>query len=458
MNENSQQLARFIAESAGRLGVPGVAVGIWADEQETYACEGVTSLANPLPIDRDTMFAVGSVSKTFTATALVCLVAQGLVDLAAPVRQYVPELTLADTQAADRITVLQLLNHTAGLATRLSVQTGEGDDALAAHVAAMAELELVTQPGTRASYSQAGFILLGRVIEKLTGLTFERAVASLLLEPIGLSHSAYRLDTVPTTRFAVGHNAAPDGTLAVVSHWKDGRADNAGGGLASSVADLLRWARFHLGDGRAANGERVLPADALQRMQRPTVELRGSTLGDAVGLCWFLRNVGGVATIGHGGSANGQFADLLIAPDRRFAVAVASNAGPDAGLQFNRAVVRWALERYLGVVDRDPAPLAYDGPRAAEMVGSYENEIMRLIVADAGSALTVECLIKPEIRAASGAEVPPDLPPAALGLLPGDAYIVTAGGMEGQRGFVTRADDGAVVGIDLAGRLFGRVR
>ena len=218
MNENSQQLDRFIAESAGRHGVRGVAVGIWADEQETYACEGVTSLADPLPVDRDTMFAVGSVSKTFTATALMCLVGKGQVDLAAPVRQYIPEFTLADAQAADRITVLQLLNHTAGFPTRLNAQTGERDDALAACVAAMAELELVAPPGTRASYSQAGFILLGRVIEKLTGLTFERAVVSLLLEPIGLSQSTYDLDTLLTRRFAVGHNAAPDGTLAVVSH------------------------------------------------------------------------------------------------------------------------------------------------------------------------------------------------------------------------------------------------
>ncbi len=451
------ELAQFVAELAGRLRVPGVAVGAWADGQETYACHGVTSIDNPLPITPDTIFVLGSVSKTFTATALMCLVADGRVELNTAVRRYVPEFALADAKQSERITVLHLLNHTAGLATRLGVDTGEGDSALAQYVAAMAGSELISVPGERASYSQMGFNLVGRVIEKVTGLTFEQAVGSLVLRPTGLTHSAYALNDVITKRFAVGHNAAADGTLAVVSQWKDSRANNPGGGLASSVSDLVRWARFHLGDGRAEDGTRVLPTEALQGMQLPTAELRGSTLGDAFGVCWFLRNVGGVTTIGHGGSANGQFAELLIVPERNFALAVTSNAGPDAGLQFNQTTVRWMLDHYLGMVERDPEPLPYDKAKAAEVVGGYENEIMRLVLADERSALTVECLIKPEVRETSDSELPPDLPAAALGLLPNDECIVTTGGLQGQRGFFTRDKAGVVIGIDLAGRLFTRL-
>jgi hypothetical protein len=93
-------------------------------------------------------------------------------------------------------------------------------------------------------------------------------------------------------------------------------------------------------------------------MKEPTVELRGTTLGDAIGLGWFLREVDGVRAFGHGGSGNGQFAELLIVPERDFAVVAMSNASPD-GIPCNQAVVRWALETYLGVTDRDPgaAPL-----------------------------------------------------------------------------------------------------
>jgi CubicO group peptidase (beta-lactamase class C family) len=452
-------LSEFVAATATRFGIPGVAVGVWADGREAYACHGVISVDNPLPVDPDTLFLLGSVTKTYTATALLRLVADGRVELEAPVRRYVPELRLKDERAAAQVTVLNLLNHTAGLDWGLIDDFGEGDDALASYVARMAELDLVAWPGGRASYSQAGYNLAGRIVEKVTGLTFERAVASLVFAPLGLSHSFYARDDVMTRRFAVGHNRDQDGTLSIARLWRRSRGDNPGGGIASSVADQLRWARFHLGDGRAQGAARVLPAELLHRMQQPTVALRGSTLGDAIGIGWFLREVDGVGTVGHGGSANGQFAELRTVPERGFAVVALSNAGPDDGLAFNQAVVRWALQTYLGVIDRDPQPLPFDQARAREVVGSYENEVMTFTIATDGAGLTLGGGIKPEIRAAADKELPPDLPPAAIGLLPGDTdeYIITEGGMKGLRGFFTRDQRGAVAGMDLAGRLFNRV-
>jgi hypothetical protein len=191
-------------------------------------------------------------------------------------------------------------------------------------------------------------------------------------------------------------------------------------------------------------------------MREQTVALRASTLGDGLGIAWFLREVDGVPTIGHGGSANGQFAELLIVPERDFAVVVLSNAGPD-GTPCNQAIVRWALETYLGVVERDPEPMPYDPARAREIVGDYDIDAMTITVATDGEGLTLAARIKPEIRAASDTELPPDYEPAGLGLLPGDEYIVTSGGLKGQRGFFSRDENGTVVGADLAGRLFTRV-
>jgi CubicO group peptidase (beta-lactamase class C family) len=456
---SQEELSDFVASAAERSGVPGVAAGVWADDREAYACHGVTSIENPLPVDPDTVFVVGSVTKTFTATAMMRLVAEGRVELDAPVRRYVPEFTLKDERVAAAITVLNLLNHTAGLEWRLSAETGEGDDALAKYVAKMAGSELVAPPGARASYSQVGYNLAGRVIEKVTGLTFERAVASLLFEPLGMSHTFFAAADVMTRRFAVGHNLGGGGTLSVARQWKDTRANNPGGDAGSSVADLLRWARFHLGDGSAETGAQVLPAAVLRQMRQQTVELRGSTLGDALGVGWFLRDIDGVRAVGHDGSSNGQFANLLTVPERAFAVAVLSNEGPDGGLAVNRAVVQWALERYLGVADRDQEPLPYNPARAKEIAGIYENDMMRVTFSTDGAGLTVEFTIKPEIRAATGTELPPDMPPADLGLLAGDAgeYIITSGGLKGQRGFFTRDQDGRITGADMAGRLFTRV-
>jgi CubicO group peptidase (beta-lactamase class C family) len=154
-------LSDFVEATATKFGVPGVAVGVWADGREIYACRGVTSVENPLPVDRDTLYVLGSVTKTYTATALMRLVAEGRVELGAPVRRYVPELRLKDEQAAAQVTVLNLLNHTAGLDTRMVVDTGDGNDALAGYVAKMAEPELIAPPGARASYSP-GWVQPGR--------------------------------------------------------------------------------------------------------------------------------------------------------------------------------------------------------------------------------------------------------------------------------------------------------
>jgi len=462
MNNNqnevsAQTLFDFVNSSAQKYAIPGVAVGVWADGQEIYACHGVTSLDNPLPVNQDTLFVLGSVTKTYTATALMCLVAKGLVELNAPVRRYVPELMLVDEQAASQITVLNLLNHTSGLDWRVDVDSGEGDDALAREVAKLAGVKLVAPPGARASYSQAGFDLLGRIIEKVTGKTYEQAVASLILEPLELSHSLFSRDDVMTRRFAVGHNPDQNGKLTVARPWKHWRSNNPGGGLASSVADQLRWARFHLGDGHSKIGAQVLPAEVLRQMQAQTVVLQGSSLGDAFGLCWFLREVDGARAIGHGGSANGQFAELLIVPERNFAVVSLSNSTPN-GIPFNQEVVRWALKNYLGLVDSDPEPIPFDAVRAQEIVGNYQNDFMILTIETAGTGLRIDTKIKPEIRAGAKTELPPDAEPADMALLPGDKddYIITDGTYKGLRGFFTRDENGTIVGVDLAGRLFKR--
>src|SRR5438132_1408198 len=133
-------LSDFVETTSKKFKIPGVAVGVWADGKEGYACHGVTSVDNPLPIDQDTLFLVASVTKTFTATTLMRLVAEAKVELNALVRRYVPELQLKDQQAADKVTVLNLLNHTSGLDWRVNTDTGEGNDALERSVAKMAEM------------------------------------------------------------------------------------------------------------------------------------------------------------------------------------------------------------------------------------------------------------------------------------------------------------------------------
>ncbi len=427
----------FIAETATCFDIPGAAVGVFHNGQEHFFCHGVTSVENPLPVNEDTLFLLGSVTKTYTATAVMRLVADGRVELDAPVRRYVPELKLADDR---EFTVRQLLNHTSGLDWGVLADTGEGDDALARHVEELRTLKLIGAVGERPSYSQSGYNLAGRIIENVTGQTYERAIAELLLEPLGLGNTHFDRDAVMTRRFAVGHEKG-----VVVRPWRHWRGNNPGGGIAASVRDLLAWARFHLN------------SDDLHEMRRPTAVMRGSNLGDAIGVSWFLREIDGVQAIGHGGSSNGQFAELLIVPERNFAVVSIANQGPD-GIPFNQAVVREALHHHIGVVDRDPEPLPYDETKAREVAGNYENDAMVMTIEDTGHGLVLEVLIRPEIRESAEMELPADHAPFPMGLLPKHEYVLTEGAFAGQRGFFTRDENGRIIGVDLAGRMFGRVR
>ena len=111
------------------------------------------------------------------------------------------------------------------------------------------------------------------------------------------------------------------------------------------------------------------------------------------------------------------------------------------------------------MTERAPQPLPYDQARAQEVAGHYENDAMDLTLATDGTVLTLAVDIKPEIRAAADEELPPGYPREEIGLLPGDGdeYIITSGGMKGMRGFFTRDDSGAVVGIDAGGRMYRRV-
>ena len=173
----------FVEAAAAKSGIPGVAVGVWADGRAVHTCHGVTSIDNPLPVDQDTLFVLGSVTNTYGDHAdAPCRRGPGRAGRAGPaVRSRAQARGRADRA---QVTVLNLLNHISGLGWDLLLDTGEGDDALASFVAKLAELELIAPPDARASYSQAGYSLLGRVIEKVTGMPYEKAIASLLFEPL----------------------------------------------------------------------------------------------------------------------------------------------------------------------------------------------------------------------------------------------------------------------------------
>jgi CubicO group peptidase (beta-lactamase class C family) len=135
-----------------RVRLPGLAVGIIHDQTQYALGSGVTSIENPLPVDTDTLFQIGSITKTFTATAVMRLVEAGQLDLDQPVRTYLPALQLSDADASAGVTLRHLLTHTGGFEGDDFSDPGQGDDALARYVEGMAELPQVTRVGELFSY------------------------------------------------------------------------------------------------------------------------------------------------------------------------------------------------------------------------------------------------------------------------------------------------------------------
>jgi CubicO group peptidase (beta-lactamase class C family) len=414
------------------LGVPGVAVGVLADGDERHEAFGVTSLEHPLEVTPDTRFQIGSISKTFTGTVVMHLVADGVLDLDTPVRTYLPELELADPAAAERVTLRHLLAHTGGWEGDYFDDTGWGDDALALYVERMATLPQLTPVGELWAYNNAGFALAGRVVEVVTGERFEDVVQRLVLDPLQLSSSTYWPWEAMTERFAVGH-AGADPDAVVARPWPVGRSAHPAGGIASTTPDLLRYARLHLD-----------PPAALAPMQEP--QAAAAEEGEWVGLTWYGEDRFG--TIRHGGGTLGQVSLLVLRPAAGFALAVLTNHSPN-GLRVIDAALAAA-----GLKPPEPQPVA-EAP-VADYEGTYESASGRLTVAAAGVRLRLES------ESFGGfpkrdSPPPPALPPMTARFYTPDRWVIEDGPAQGMRGHFLRGDDGAIAWLRLGGRLHRRV-
>lgn len=455
----AEELEAEISRLAQELQVPGVAAGIHFEGEDTIAVHGVTSIDDPLAITEDTIFQFGSTGKTYTATAIMILAEQGRLDLNAPVRTYVPELRLKDEATAQKVTVLQLLNHSAGWQGDFFEDTGRGDDALARYVAKLGEIEQVTPLGTQASYNNAAVCLAGYVIEKVTGKTYEAAIKELILEPLGLKSTFADMNDVMTRRFVVGHTNHQDGRVTVARPWALPRSATPAGGWSSHVKDQLAWARFHLGEGKGAGGEQVLSKASLDLMKEPTFSLGGSAIGDYVGISWLIKDTDGTRLVGHGGTTNGQLSAFQLVPAQGFAVVVLTNSSN--GGQLHNKIVKWALERCLGVKDAEPEPLTLTEDQLQEYTGDFRTIGATAHITIKDGKLSVKSEPDPEmlakIREIIGDDEEADQPPVALDLLPDDKYVIADGQAKGMRGYFVRDDSGAVFGINFGGRLATRI-
>jgi CubicO group peptidase (beta-lactamase class C family) len=364
-----RELEDKIRDGMARYGIPGVAVGLLYRGREYVRGYGVTDVDHPAPVDGDTVFRVGSTTKTFTGTAVMRLVERGRLDLGRTVRSYLPGFRTGDPVASARVTVRQVLNHSAGWLGDFFLDTGAGEDALARYVAAMAGLPQLTAPGSVFAYNNAALSLAGRLIEVTTGRPYETAVRELVTGPLRLRHSAFFLDDIPGASLAVPHGYDETGApVSAPEYFAMPRAIHPAGGLISSARDQLRWARFHLGDGRPLLTSRSL--HAMRSHPGP-----GGTLFvelDGVGVTWMLRPTAeGPRVVQHGGDWAGQHSGFLMVPERGFALTLLTNAETGPALVAELFADDWALSRFAGVHNLPAVPRALPEAALAAYAGHY---------------------------------------------------------------------------------------
>ncbi|MQA32609.1 serine hydrolase domain-containing protein [Modestobacter roseus] len=363
--------------------VPAAGVAVLADGEVVDAAAGLLSTATGVEATPDSLFQIGSITKVWTATLVMQLVDDGRVALADPVSRHLPDFALADEHAARTLTVEQLLSHTAGFEGDVFTDTGRGDDALARYVAGLGDLAQLFPPGDQFSYNNAGYCVLGRLVEVLRGKPFDECLAEHLFTPLGLTHAAASPYEAIVHRVAVGHvRPEPDAPEVPAPVWALARSNApAGSTLAMRPRDLIAFARMHLEAGKAADGATVLDAGTVAAMQEPRVRLPDiRVMGDAWGLGWELFDGLGTPVVGHDGNTIGQASFLRVLPERGIAVVLLTNGGNPYGLY--RDVVGHVL-RELADVQLHPLPVPPEHPEpvdAMRYAGTYSSRVADLVV------------------------------------------------------------------------------
>ena len=296
------------------LRAPGMSVAVALDGRIVFSSScGWADREQRLPTRATTRFRIGSVSKTATAAALATLVDAGRIELDAPIQRYVPEFP----EKRWPITVRQIAAHLAGLRANADgeVVSGRHFDTVADEIALFADDPLLFRPGTRFSYSNWGYVLLGRAIETASGEPFGPYVRRAVLRPLGMSHTQLDDAGAPVPQLASLYEVTSDGR-AVAAPRHDVSLRWPSGGFVSTAEDLARLGGF-------AAGELVGPATRTQFL----TEQRAGGRRTAYALGWEVHDTPFGKGYGHTGNAVGGTALILVIPARRAVLALATNIG-----------------------------------------------------------------------------------------------------------------------------------
>lgn len=410
------ELERFCGEMMAEHRVPGLSLAVAQDGRPVYERGfGRRDVAGGLPAAPTTVYGIGSITKGFTAIAILQLQESGKLSVHDPVTRHLPEYRVPDETALRRTRLHHLLTHTAGLpplpSRRLALARSGALDPLAPGeqpIDTFEQLlafigrhpfELLAPPGRLFSYSNDGFALLGAVVERVSGEPYTEYVAGHILGPAGMHGTTFSVEAAM---------AAPDVTTLYASRgsgagkeihpspvWEAGAVWDPPGGLKSTVGDLLRYLEIYRTGGTVA-GTRILQPESVATMVRRHVLLAEAghppfPLGAGYGYGLSVRRrPDEVRLIGHGGGRKGVSAHVLIAPDRGVSGAVLSNLGGVPAARVLEAALDGQMGLPVGAPPPEPPTVATTAERLAPLAGSYvSGEGAATVVAAEGGQLWI---------------------------------------------------------------------
>jgi CubicO group peptidase (beta-lactamase class C family) len=359
-----------VAQALAEEGLIGVSWSLVTPSQVVLGAAGVRDLRTGVPFSPDDRVQVGSVAKTLLATGVLVLVTEGRINLDAPVTTYLPDIRLDNPWAAESpVLVRHLLDHTSGLgdARLWQVFTLRGNpDAPLRDGLGAAPLPVGSRPGRRFSYSNVGYLVLGMVIEAVTGERYEGWLDDHLLAPLGMTRS--------TAGFVTQGGARGDATLAM-GHFENGEHAPSfawpvrpAAQFTTTPADMATLARFLMSDG-VVDGRQLVATELLHAMARPTTTeavRAGLNTGYAMGLLTRERwGITGRCHLGNSGTFRGI---LCLYPEQQRAFFAAFNSDPETA-NFDR--VDSLLGAALEISPTPAVPVVTPGIAPEEWAGWY---------------------------------------------------------------------------------------
>jgi len=347
----STELEPKIKEEVQQGRLPGFAIGVVRNGKLVYAKGfGIARLGGDTTITSKSLFHMASVTKTFVATAVMQLVERGKIDLDAPVIRYLPYFKLNDERYRT-ITIRQMLSHTSGIPDTVNYNWDKPEydaGALERFVRSIADQKLVFAPGEKFAYSNTAYEMLGDVIAKVSGESFEDYVQHNVLTPLGMKDSTL-LVREANPQLLTSPHVMENNEIVVSKVFPYNRAHSPSSTLYSSIEDMSRWAIANLNRGEL-DGKRILKGETIDLMWRPVVD----AFSMKEGISWFTTEKQGHRFVLHSGGDTGFESLVMLAPEDGVGVVAMSNFAASER-DYIEQFVNGAMRIMLGLKPSEPS-------------------------------------------------------------------------------------------------------